>query len=138
VSSDVGARGWGTRDDDDDSDATEATRDGGARTWNMADMVVTELVSQSPMGRLKESAAYSASRDGRPRGVSSDVEARGWGTRDDDMATQEQQHAGWRNTYKEHETHVRHRARVPITDGLIEGRGKLHRSEGRAAAWSEQ
>ena len=29
--------------------------------------------------------------------------------------------------------HVRHRAHVPITDGLIEGIGKLHRSEGRAA-----
>ncbi len=55
------------------------------------------------------------------------------------MATQEQQqHAGWRNTYKEHASHVRHRAHVPITDGLIEGSGKLQRSEGRAAVWREQ
>ena len=57
---------------------------------------------------------------------------------DDDTATQEQQHAGWRNTYLEHASHVRHRAHVPITDGLIEGSGKLQRSEGRAAVWREQ
>ena len=56
----------------------------------------------------------------------------------DNMATLEQQHAGWRNTYVEHEPHVRHRAHVPITDGLIEGSGALQRSEGRAAVWSEQ
>jgi hypothetical protein len=104
----------------------------------MPDMSVTELTSQSPMGSLKASASYSAARDGRPCGVSSDVGARGWGTSDDDMATQEQQHAGWRNTYIEHATHVRHRAHVPITDGLIEGIGILQRSEGRAAVWSEQ
>ena len=57
---------------------------------------------------------------------------------EDDTATQEQQHAGWRNTYREHVAHVRHRAHVPITDGLIEGSGKLQRSEGRAAVWREQ
>ena len=58
---------------------------------------------------------------------------------DDDTATQEQQqHAGGGNTYIEHETHVRHRARVPVTDGLIEGSGILQRSEGRAAVWREQ
>ena len=68
----------------------------------------------------------------------SDVGARGWGTDDDDMATQPQQHAGWRNTYIEHVLHVRHRAHVPVTDGLIEGSGKLQRSEGRAAVWREQ
>jgi hypothetical protein len=54
------------------------------------------------------------------------------------MATQEQQHAGWRGTYIEHVAHVRHRAHVPITDGLIEGLGNLQRSEGRAAVWHEQ
>ena len=104
----------------------------------MKPMYVTELTSQSPMGSLKAWASYSAARDGRPHGVSRDVGERGWGTDDDDMATLEQQHAGWRNTYPEHETHVRHRAHVPITDGLIEGSGKLKRSEGRADAWSEQ
>jgi hypothetical protein len=57
-------------------------------------MSVTELTSQSPMGSLKTVAPYSAARDGRPCGVSSDVGARGWGTDDDDMATLEQQHAG--------------------------------------------
>ncbi len=57
---------------------------------------------------------------------------------DDDMATLEQQHAGWRSTYIEHVLHVRHRAHVPITDGLIEGLGILHRSEGRASVWSKQ
>ncbi len=89
---------------------------------------------------MKAVALYSAARDGRPFGVSSDVGARGWGTDgDDDMATlEQQQHAGWRNTYKEHALHVRHRAHVPITDGLIEGSGKLQRSEGRAAVWSER
>ncbi len=70
--------------------------------------------------------------------MSSDVGARGCGTDDDDMATQEQQHAGWRNTYLEHGFHVRHRAHVPVTDVLIEGIGSLQRSEGRAAMWSEQ
>ena len=101
-------------------------------------MSVTELTSQSPMGRLKLLAFYSAARDGRPCGVSSDVGTRGWGTSDDDMATQEQQHAGWRNTYLEHARHARHRAHVPITDVLIEGLGKLDRSEGRVAVWSER
>jgi hypothetical protein len=70
--------------------------------------------------------------------VSSDVGARGWGTDDDDTATQEQQHAGWGSTYIEHPIHVRHRAHVPCTDGLIEGLGSLQRSEGRAAVWREQ
>ncbi len=62
----------------------------------------------------------------------------GIGDNDDTATLEQQQHAGWRNTYIEHETHVRHRAHVPITDGLIEGSGKLHRSEGRAAVWREQ
>ena len=114
------------------------TRDRGTRTENMSCMSVTELTSQSPMGSLKAVANYSAARVGRPCGVSSDVGARGWGTDDDDMATQEQQHAGWRNTYIEHVLHVRHRAHVPISDGLIEGIGFLQRSEGRATVWSER
>ena len=58
---------------------------------------------------------------------------------DDDTAMQEQQqHAGWRSTYLEHLVHVRHLARVPITDGLSETVGSLQRSEGRAAVWSER
>jgi hypothetical protein len=57
---------------------------------------------------------------------------------EDDTAMQEQQHAGWRSTYLEHAIHVPHRAHVPITDGLIEGTGKLQRSEGREAVLSEQ
>jgi hypothetical protein len=56
---------------------------------------------------------------------------------DDDTATLEQQHARWRNTYIEHLTHIRHRAHVPVTDGLIEGIGTLQRSEGRAFVWIE-
>ena len=105
----------------------------------MVYMFVTELTSQSPMGPLKASAYYRAARDGWPCGVSGDLGARGWVTADDDdTAMQEQQHAGWRNTYREHETHVPHRAHVPITDGLIEGIGILQRSEGRAAVWSER
>ena len=30
-----------------------------------------------------------------------------------------------RNTYPEHVSHGRHRARVPVTDGLVEGFGIL-------------
>jgi hypothetical protein len=56
----------------------------------------------------------------------------------DNMATLEQQHAGWRGTYIEHGIHIRHRAHIPITDGLIEGLGSLQRSEGRAVVWREQ
>ena len=69
--------------------------------------------------------------------MSGDLGKTGWGTDDDDMATQEQQHAGWRNTYIEHVNHVRHRAHVPITDGLIEV-GILQYDEGRAVVWSDQ
>ena len=89
---------------------------------------------------MKEEATYSASRDGRPCGVSSDLRGRGQGTGDDDdtATLEQQQHAGWRNTYTEHVSHVRHRAHVPITDGLIETVGSLQRSEGRAAVRSEQ
>ena len=119
--------------------STSNTRDGGTRTWNMTSMFVTELTSQSPMGSLKAWATYSAARVGQSCGVSSDVGARGWGTDDDDMAMQEQQqHAGWRNTYIEHAIHGRHRAHVPITDGLIEDRGFLQGSEGRVAVRSER
>ena len=71
--------------------------------------------------------------------MSGDRGARGWVTADDDdTAMQEQQHARLRSTYTEHLFHARHRAHVPITDGLIEGLGKLQRSEGRAAVWHEQ
>jgi hypothetical protein len=72
--------------------------------------------------------------------VSGDLGEGGQGTADDDdTAMQEQQqHAGWRNTYSEHVPHVRHRAHVPIADGLIEGLGILQCSEGRAAVRSER
>jgi hypothetical protein len=45
----------------------------------MAYMVVTELTSQLLMGLIeaRSKAAYSAARDGRPCGVSSDLGARG-------------------------------------------------------------
>jgi hypothetical protein len=71
--------------------------------------------------------------------VRSEQRSRSEGTGDeDDTATQEQRHAGWSSTYEEHDLHGRHRAHVPITDGLIEGLGVLQRSEGRAAVWSER
>ena len=38
-----------------------------------------------------------------------------------------------RNTYVEHIAHVRHRARLPVTDGLVEGLGFLQCNEGRMA-----
>ena len=71
--------------------------------------------------------------------MSGDLGARGYGMGDDDdTATQEQQqHAGWRNTYFEHVIHVHHRAHVPVTDGLIEGKSFLQRSERRAFVWIE-
>ena len=56
---------------------------------------------------------------------------------DDDATMQEQQHAGWRNTYIEHAIHVRHRAHVPISDGLIEFVGFLRYGEGQMFARSE-
>ena len=92
---------------------------------------------------LKGLASYSAARDGRPCGVSGDLRERVWGTDEDededhDTATQEQQHAGRRNTYLEHARHGRHRAHIPPTNGPIEGIGILQRSEGRAAVWSER
>ena len=40
----------------------------------------------------------------------------------DDAGTQPQQQTGWRNTYIEHLLHVRHRAHVPVTDGLVEAK----------------
>jgi hypothetical protein len=51
VSSDLGATGYGFGNDDDDENDTatqykQQQRDGGARTWNMKAMFVTELVSQ--------------------------------------------------------------------------------------------
>ena len=50
--------------------ATEKKEWGGPRTWNMLSMVVTELVSQLPMGWLKAEASYITATDGWPRGVS--------------------------------------------------------------------
>jgi hypothetical protein len=48
MSSDVGARGWGTDDDDMATQRRKSsnTRDGGVRTLNISFMFVTELVSQ--------------------------------------------------------------------------------------------
>ena len=44
-----------------------------------------------------------------------------------------------RNTYVEHIAHVRHRARVPVTDGLVEGSGTLQLYiQGRMAESSER
>ena len=39
-------------------------------------MVVTELVTQAPMGWLKAKASYSSERDGWARGVSVDTKSR--------------------------------------------------------------
>ena len=43
-----------------------------------------------------------------------------------------------RTTYLEHVAHVGHGARVPVTDGLVEGPGTLQHSDGRMAARSER
>ena len=47
----------------------------------MRDMAFTELVSQSPMGWLKELACYSATRDEWPCDVSVDAWREGWTAR---------------------------------------------------------
>ena len=62
----------------------------------------------------------------------------GIGDNDDTATLEQQQHTRWRSTYHEHVLHVRHRAHVPVTDGLIEGLGILQRSARRAAVWSKQ
>ena len=87
------------------------------------------------MGWLKDSASYSATRDGWPYDMSVDTWREG-GVDGKETTTRKQRAA--RNTYKEHRTHVRHRARVPGTDGLVEGSGLLQFREGRMGAWSER
>jgi hypothetical protein len=49
----------------------------------------------------------------------------------EETTTAKQQAA--RNTYSEHVLQVRHRARVPATDGLVERLGSLQCNEGRMA-----
>ncbi len=69
----------------------------------------------------------------------SEGRSRSKGTGDDDIIATQQQHHVWRrNTYTEHLLHGRHRAHVPVANGLIEAIGSLQRSEGRAAVSSEQ
>jgi hypothetical protein len=126
-------------DDDDDMATLEQQHAGWRNTYkNMpghvrhrAHVPITDGLIEG-LGKLQRSEGRAA--------VWSEQRSRseGMGDGDDDTATQEQQHAGWRNTYREHVLHVRHRAHVPLTDGLIEGLGRLQRSEGRAAVWREQ
>jgi hypothetical protein len=120
-----GREGWTTRKQRQRNNKRRETR-----TANMLPMFVTELVSQSPMGWLNSLASYSATRDGWPCDVR--VDARKEGGRDDEETTTAKQQAA-RNTYSEHVTHVRHRARVPVTDGLVEFPGILQCNEGRMA-----
>ena len=87
------------------------------------------------MGWLKDSASYSATRDGWPYDMSVDTWREG-GVDGKETTTRKQRAA--RNTYKEHRTHVRHRARVPGTDGLVEGSGTLQFREEHMGAWSER
>ena len=59
-------------------------------------------------------------------------------TQNGEEATQQKQQAG-RNTYVEHIRHGRHRARVPVTDGLVEDSGFLQQCiQGRMAVSSER
>ena len=51
-------------------------------------------------------------------------------------ATQKQQ--ACKNTYGEHKTHIRHRAHVPATDGVVEGNDILQYIQGRMAVSSER
>jgi hypothetical protein len=87
----------------------------------MPSMFSTELTPQSTDVLIEDSGILQLSEG--QTAVWSERRPRSEGTADDDddTATQEQQHARRRNTYKEHLTHIRHRAHVPSTDGLIEG-----------------
>ena len=59
-------------------------------------------------------------------------------TQNGEEATQQEQQAG-RNSYLEHASHGRRRARVPGTDGLVEGGGTLQQCiQGRMAVSSER
>ena len=89
-------------------------------------MFVTLLVSQLPMSWLKAGLNYRTGRHGLPRGVSVDG---GGGTCGDGESTRQQ--AGRDSTYVEHGLHVSHGARVPVTDGLVEGRSNLQYRNGR-------
>ncbi len=53
-------------------------------------------------------------------------------------ATQQQQHAWWRNTYQEHARHVLDRAHVPVFDVLVEGIGQLQYIRRRMVVSSER
>jgi hypothetical protein len=138
VSSNVGARGWGT--DDDDTAMQEQQQHAGWRnTYREHARHVRHRAHVPIADGLIEVIGILQRSQGRAavwREQRSSSE--GTADADDDMATLEQQHAGWRNTYSEHAIHVRHRAHVPITDVLIEGLGTLQRSEGRAAVWHAQ
>jgi hypothetical protein len=139
VSSDVGARGWGTGDDDDTAMQEQQQHAGWRTTYrehvphvrHRAHVPITDGLIEG-LGSLQRSEGRAAVRSERRS------RSEGMGDDDDDMATLEQQHAGWRITYQEHALHIRHRAHIPITDGLIEGSGVLQRSEGRAAVRREQ
>ena len=136
VRSEQRSRGEGMGDDDDM--ATQEQQHAGWRSTYREHVAHARHRAHVPIAdgliegrgflqRREKRAAMWSERRSRSEGMGDD----------DDMATQEQQHAGWRNTYSEHAVHVRHRAHVPITDGLVEGLGSLQRSEGRASVWSE-
>jgi hypothetical protein len=137
-------RSWspGTADENDTATLEQQQHAGWRSTYSKhvlhvrhrAHVPVTDVLieGKSFLQRSERRAAVRSERsERRPR-------SEGIGIGDeDDTATQEQQHARRRNTYKEHLTHIRHRAHVPSTDGLIEGFGTLQRSERRAFVWIE-
>jgi hypothetical protein len=88
-------------------------------------------------------AVYSAARDGWPCDVSVDARREAGKQYDGEEATTIVKQQAARTTYLEHTSHVRHRAHVPVTDGLIELPGILHCNKGRRAcdvsvdAWRE-
>jgi hypothetical protein len=90
VSSDLGATGYGFGNDDDDENDTatqykQQQRDGGARTWNMKAMFVTELVSQVDRSGLNCLGSENFEPYGEPNNsdmsvtpVVHDVESASW------------------------------------------------------------
>ena len=137
MSGDLGARGRATGDDDDTATLEQQQHAGWENTYQEHGRHVRHRAHVPITDGLIEDRGSLQRSEGRAA-VRSEQRSRSEGIGDDDTATQEQRHAGWRNTYTEHVSHVRHRAHVPVTDVLIEGIGTLHRSEGRAAVWSER
>jgi len=134
VSGDRGARGQGTADDDDNTAITqEQQQHEGWRTTYLEHVPHVRYRAHVPIADgLIEISGILQRGEGRVA-VWSERRSRSEGTGDDTATLQQQQDAGWGDTYAEHPRHVQHRPHVPSTDGLIESASILHCNKGRMA-----